>query len=328
MDQDPCPLAHSPAEVELRRIRAPEFVREDKQGVTYLVARGSRSTGETLAGWVGPRRCQPCAGCDCQRPSADADEILPIDSVTLTETEFLTGVTTGLAAKIAGELRAPRRSARAPAVVMIHGSSGIRANAFRWADELLGLGVAVFIVDSFGGRGIPETAADQSQLNTVAMTVDAYRALAVLGRHPGIDAERIAVMGFSKGGFVPLYSSLRRFQRFHGPPGLVFAAHITLYPPCQRRFIDGEDVSGRPIRVFHGEEDDWVPIGPCREYVVERLRRAGKDATLVAYRPVSGLLLVEDLLFDRMCRALTERPDLLRRRDEIVLRARVAEPHH
>jgi dienelactone hydrolase len=205
---------------------------------------------------------------------------------------------------------------------------GIRANAFRWADELLGLGVAVFIVDSFGGRGIPETAADQSQLNTVAMTVDAYRALAVLGRHPGIDAERIAVMGFSKGGFVALYSSLRRFQRFHGPPGLVFAAHIALYPICQRRFIDGEDVSGRPIRVFHGEEDDWVPIGPCREYAVERLRRAGKDATLVAYRPVSGLLLVEDLLFDRMCRALTERPDLLRRRDEIVLRARVAEPHH
>ena len=165
---------------------------------------------------------------------------------------------------------------------MIHGSSGIRANAFRWADELLGLGVAVFIVDSFGGRGITETAADQSQLNTVAMTVDAYRALAVLGRHPGIDAERIAVMGFSKGGFVALYSSLRRFQRFHGPPGRVFAAHIALYPPCQRRFIDGEDVSGRPIRVFHGEEDDWVPIGPCREYV-ERLRRAGKDATLVAY---------------------------------------------
>ena len=36
----------------------------------------------------------------------------------------------------------------------MHGSSGIRPNLFRWADELLGLGVAVFIVDSFGGRGI------------------------------------------------------------------------------------------------------------------------------------------------------------------------------
>jgi dienelactone hydrolase len=209
-------------------------------------------------------------------------EILPIDSVTLSETEFLTGATAGSAAKIAGELRAPRTSARAPAVILMHGSSGIRANAFRWADELLGLGVAVFIVDSFGGRGITDTGTDQSQLNTVAMTVDAYRALAVLGRHPRIDAERIGVMGFSKGGSVALYSSLRRFQRFHGPGPLLFAAHVAFYPACQRRFIGAEDVTDRPIRIFHGEADDWLPIGPCRDYV-ERLRRTGKNAMLVAY---------------------------------------------
>src|SRR5262245_20327353 len=86
-------------------------------------------------------------------------------------------------ARIAGELRGPRTNDRAPAVILMHGSSGIRANAFRWGDELLGLGVAVFIVDSFGGRGITDTGADQSQLNTVAMTVDAYRALGMLSRH-------------------------------------------------------------------------------------------------------------------------------------------------
>jgi dienelactone hydrolase len=114
------------------------------------------------------------------------------------------------------------------------------------------------------------------------MTVDAYRALAVLGRHPRIDTDRIAVMGFSKGGFVALYSSLRRFQRMHAPAGLTFAAHVAFYPICQRRFIDEEDVSDRPIRVFHGEADDWTPIEACRKYV-ERLRRAGKDAALVAY---------------------------------------------
>jgi dienelactone hydrolase len=209
-------------------------------------------------------------------------EILPIDSVTLSETDFLTGVVSGPPARIAGELRSPRTNTRAPAVILMHGSSGVRANAFRWADEMLGLGVAVFIVDSFGGRGITDTATDQAQLNTVAMTVDAYRALAVLGRHPRIDVDRIAVMGFSKGGSVALYSSLRRFQRFHGPGALVFAAHLAFYPSCQRRFIDGEDVSDRPIRIFHGEADDWLPIGPCREYV-ERLRRAGKDAGLFSY---------------------------------------------
>jgi hypothetical protein len=99
-------------------------------------------------------------------------EILPIESVTLSEKDFLTGVTTGSAAKIAGELRVPRTNTRAPAVILMHGSSGIRTNAFRWSDELLRLGVAVFIVDSFGGRGISNTGTDQSQLNTVAMTVE------------------------------------------------------------------------------------------------------------------------------------------------------------
>ena len=48
-------------------------------------------------------------------------------------------------------------------------------------------------------------------------------ALAVLGRHPRIDPERIAVIGFSKEGFAALYSSLRRFARMHGPAGLTFA---------------------------------------------------------------------------------------------------------
>ncbi len=222
------------------------------------------------------------AGAPANGETPARTEILQIDSVTLTDAEFLTGVTTGPAAKIGGELRGPRTNDRAPAVIMLHGSSGIRANAFRWADELLGLGVAVFVVDSFGGRGITNTGSDQSQLGTVAMTVDAYRALAVLGRHPRIDAERIAVMGFSKGGFGAVYSSLRRFQRAHGPVGLSFAAHLGFYPPCQRRLIGEEDVSDRPIRIFHGEADDWVPIAPCRDYV-ERLRRAGKDAALLAY---------------------------------------------
>jgi dienelactone hydrolase len=209
-------------------------------------------------------------------------EILPVESMTLSETEFLTGVTTGPPARLAGLLRGPRTSARSPAVILVHGSSGIRANAVRWMDELNGLGVTAFLLDSFGGRGIMDTGTDQSQLNTVAMTVDAYRALAVLGRHPRIDPDRIAVMGFSKGGFVALYSSVRRFQRMHGPAGLTFAAHVAFYPTCQRRFLGEEDVSDSPIRVFHGEADDWTPIAWCRKYV-ERLQRAGRDAALIGY---------------------------------------------
>lgn len=209
-------------------------------------------------------------------------QIWPVPTVSLTEQQFLAGSRDGTPAVIAGQLRVPRGGNRRPAVVLVHGSNGIRANVLRWADELSAIGLATFVLDSFTGRQITETATAQELLSTVAMTVDAYRALDVIGRHPRIDRRRVAIMGFSKGGSVALSASLRRFQALHGSPALEFAAHVALYPGCQRRFIDDENVVERPIRIYHGEADDWVPIAPCRAYI-DRLRKAGKDAELTSY---------------------------------------------
>jgi dienelactone hydrolase len=142
--------------------------------------------------------------------------------------------------------------------------------------------VATFLIDCFTGRGIVQTITDQLLLGHLAMIVDAYRALELLSKHPRIDASRIAVMGFSKGGFVALYSSMKRFQRFYGPAGAEFAAYIPFYARCDTLYIDDEQVSDKPIRLFHGVNDDYVPIDGCRRYV-ERLRRAGKDVVLTEY---------------------------------------------
>ena len=139
---------------------------------------------------------------------------------------------------------------------------------------------AVLVLDSFAGRNIVSTVNDQSQLDHLAMMVDAYRALDALSAHPRIDPARIAVIGFSKGAVASVYSANQRFQKQFGG-GLAFAAHVGLYTPCNVAYRDDEKLTGKPIRFHHGIPDDWVPIQPCRDYV-ERLKKTGADVALAA----------------------------------------------
>lgn len=211
-------------------------------------------------------------------------EIHTFSSVTLTDQEFLTGSRKEESVVLAGELRIPAAVAgeRLPAMVLVHGSGGILGFIDEWAQYFNGLGIATFTLDSFTGRGIISTENDQLQLGRLAMIMDAYRALDLLARHPRIDPEKIALMGFSRGGQAVLYSSLKRFQRAHGPVGREFAAYIAFYPSCGTTFHDDGNVADKPIRLFHGSADDYVPVAPCRSYV-ERLRRTGKDIQLTEY---------------------------------------------
>jgi dienelactone hydrolase len=210
-------------------------------------------------------------------------ELHPLESVHLTNQAFLTGQKNGRSVMLAGELRIAKPGTdKLPVVILVHGSGGIGASADRWANELNSVGVSAFILDSFAGRGIVSTVSDQSQLDSIAMMVDAFRALAVLAEHPRVDPRRIAVMGFSKGAVASVYSSNVRFQKLYGPATATFAAHIGLYTPCNTAWRDDDKTSGAPIRLHHGIADDYVSIVPCRGYV-ERLKSAGADVTLTEY---------------------------------------------
>jgi dienelactone hydrolase len=210
-------------------------------------------------------------------------ELYPIQTETLTATQFLTGENKGAQITIAGELRMPfGMKSRMPAVVLVHGAGGITTQIDPWARELSEIGIAVFILDSFTGRGVGEGIVPESRVSFLTMLVDAYRALELLSNHPRIDPSRIAIMGFSRGGRVAMYASLKRFQRMHGPVGVEFVAYLPFYPACWTTYIEDEQVSERPIRIFHGTADNWTPIEPCRKYV-ERLRKRGKDVQLIEY---------------------------------------------
>src|SRR5215831_19088001 len=92
-------------------------------------------------------------------------ELHLIQTLTLTDEEFLAGKKNGKPTVIAGELRLPSLATdRLPAMVIVHGSGGILGNDDHWAHELGDMGIATFIIDGFTPRGITNTGADQSQL--------------------------------------------------------------------------------------------------------------------------------------------------------------------
>ena len=216
------------------------------------------------------------------KPETARLEIYSLETLTLTDEQFLKGSKDGKPVRIGAELRLPPGNGHVPAVVLIHGSGGVGANVDGWAKELNSIGVAAFILDSFTGRGITQTITDQSQLSSFSMIVDGYKALELLSKHPRVDPSRIAVMGFSKGGFAALYSSMRRFQRLWALPGLEFAAYLPFYARCDTVFLEDENISDHPVRLFHGSADDYVPVGPARAYV-DRLKTRGKDVQLTVY---------------------------------------------
>jgi dienelactone hydrolase len=213
-------------------------------------------------------------------------EVLPIASVTLTDSDFLAG-RDGKPVSITGKLLIPKAAnTKVPAVILLHGSGGIGGaggTIDEWSKELNQLRVATFAIDSFAARGIVSTVMDQTQLGRLNMVADAYRALDLLAKDPRIDSSRIAIIGFSRGGQSALYSAMNRFSGTPGPANnLRFAAHVAFYPDCTTTYLGDTDVGDRPIRILHGVRDNWNAIAPCRTYV-ERLKNARKDIKLIEY---------------------------------------------
>src|SRR5262245_49324533 len=156
------------------------------------------------------------------------------------------------------------------------------ANIEMWARELNAIGVSTFALDGFTGRGLTQVSTNQALLGRLNFILDLYRALDVLAKHPRVDSQRIAVMGFSRGGQAALYASFKRFHQMWNKSGIEFAAYIPFYPDCATTFVSDTDVADRPIRIFGGTPDDYNPIALCKTYA-ERLNAGGHDVQVTEY---------------------------------------------
>ena len=185
---------------------------------------------------------------------------------------------------IVGTLSLPAGTTeRGPAMVISHGSGGVsEARELWWADQLARMGIAAFVVDSFGPRDVGQTATDQSQLSTAANVADALAALKLLATHPRIDPARIGVLGFSKGGQVALYTELEPFRQAVIADDTRFALHVAFYPYCSDWYMSAR-ITKAPMLLLLGGQDNYTPAAPCRDYA-KWFESKGADTTVVAYR--------------------------------------------
>lgn len=171
-----------------------------------------------------------------------------------------------------------------PAVVLLHGSAGIVSSREpAYARQLASLGVAGVVVQSFASRRDIATGFIDRLLNITeaALLADAYATLGMLAAMPQVDAERIALVGFSYGGMVTLYAAQEQVAEAFAADGPRFAAHATFYAPCIARFED-EATTGAPVLMLAGDGDAIVDDARCDE-AAEALEAGGSAVTRITY---------------------------------------------
>lgn len=205
---------------------------------------------------------------------------IPFPSVTMSDSELLQNQG-GTPVEIAGVLRLPAKQNN-PVIVILHGSSGYLAFIDDWVQRLNDLGYGTFVIDSFSGRGLDRVADKQALLGRLSSIRDAYAALDRLSHEKGIDPNRIALMGFSRGGQGALYASMQRFAQNYAVSQHSFAGFVAFYPNCSFRYQQDDQLVARPIRIFHGEADDFNAFKPCQQFV-ERAHSHGADISINGY---------------------------------------------
>ena len=176
-------------------------------------------------------------------------------------------------------------SHRVPAVVLLHGSVGnIRERGRRYGAPLAALGVAVLVPETYAARtDLGRSFLGRALHITETMfDADAYAGLRTLAAYPGIDASRIALVGFSYGGMATEYAMYRTVaDRLAPPSGPHFVAHVAYYAPCIARFDDSR-TTGAPLLMMYGGKDQLIHPARC-EQVAGDLSRGGSAVTITVF---------------------------------------------
>jgi dienelactone hydrolase len=170
---------------------------------------------------------------------------------------------------------------RYPAVIVVHPITGYRdANEGYVAAELRKAGFATLTYDSFAARGTTGNALQGSPGYLPVGIADAYAALRLLSGESRIDAEHIAIIGFSYGAEVAHLTAFEALRSALNPAPDRFAAHVAFYPGGTYGALAEPGAYTRsPVLMLLGDKDDNLPVIKIESYLVYA-RAAGAPAPI------------------------------------------------
>jgi dienelactone hydrolase len=153
-------------------------------------------------------------------------------------------------------LAKPEGAGPFPAIVLLHGCSGVNGFAAVAADSLAMRGFVVVALDSIGLQHPDGVCGDNR--DDVPDEVAAARAtFAWLRTQSFVAPDRLGVIGSSMGG-IALLDLVDPKTAGSPPPGL--RAAVAFYPDCKGRSAGNLSV---PLQIFIGDADRITPAAPC-----------------------------------------------------------------
>jgi dienelactone hydrolase len=182
-----------------------------------------------------------------------------------------------------------------PAVIMMHGTGGIRYSGVYYAAALNAAGIATLEVDQWGGRGLSGGASSRPK-HLGDNLGDIAGARHLLAARPDIDATRIGILGESMGGIETLLIMTKRNSDAVLGKGVRLKAAVAIYPICWLyNHVPGADFSDlvdSPIRIMVGDADDYDGGGGACKELLGAL--TPPDATHISLRIFPGATHIFD----------------------------------
>ena len=183
------------------------------------------------------------------------------------------------------------------AVIVFHGSDGFKSNHEIIARKLAKEGFAALALTWFGG-------ASSRPLWSAVRAEDILQAVAFLEQQPAVDADRLGLIGFSRGGGLALImatlipqtkAAVNYFGLTAWKAGLEEFGHLSLNESEPLDFVKNLSCS---VLSFHGKKDTVVPVDNTIEFDAA-CKKYGVDHRYILYPDVNHSFIWQGDKYDR-----------------------------